>query len=136
MVCAWPVLHMALTGVKVPKLCVTDLPMFRLRTSSHSLVHFTSNTIHGFGGTLAMSLYHETASVLNTDTAAGGNLRSRVFTRKELKSPPTQVYALALETCKWSPILSEIITNSQLLQHEKKVSANDVLQCIKTNPLS
>lgn len=69
-----------------------------------------------------MSLYHEAASVLGTDTSAGGNLRSRVFGKKDLKSPPTQVYALALETCKWSPVLSEIIDNSQLLQHEKKVS--------------
>lgn len=68
-----------------------------------------------------MSLYHEAASVLGADASAGGNLRSRVFGRKDLKSPPTQVYALALETCKWSPVLSEIIDNSQLLQHEKKV---------------
>ncbi|KAJ4391964.1 hypothetical protein N0V93_005584 [Gnomoniopsis smithogilvyi] len=69
-----------------------------------------------------MSLYHETASVLDTDASTGGNLRSRVFNRKDLKSPPTQVYALALETCKWSPVLSEIIDNSQLLQHEKKLT--------------
>lgn len=68
-----------------------------------------------------MSLYHETASVLDTNASTGGNLRSRVFPRKDLKSPPTQVYALALETCKWSPVLSEIVNNSQLLQHEKKV---------------
>lgn len=71
---------------------------------------------------LTMSLYHEAASVLSADALAGGNLRSRVFNRKEqLKSPATQVYALALETCKWSPILSEVIDSSQLLQHEKKV---------------
>lgn len=68
-----------------------------------------------------MSLYHETASVLDADLSTGGNLRSRVFNNKALKSPPTQVYALALETCKWSALLSEIIDNSQLLQHEKKV---------------
>ncbi|CAN8096559.1 unnamed protein product [Discula destructiva] len=70
-----------------------------------------------------MSLYHETASVISADASVGGNLRSRVFNNnKELKSPPTQVYALALETCKWSPVLSEVIDNSQLLQHEKKLT--------------
>lgn len=69
-----------------------------------------------------MSLYHEAASVLGPDAVVGGNLRSRVFNNKDLKSPPGQVYALALETCKWSSILSEVIDNSQLLQHEKKVS--------------
>lgn len=72
-----------------------------------------------------MSLYHEAASVLGADLSAaigaGGNLRSRVFDRKDLKSPPSQVYALALETCKWSSVLSEVIDNSQLLRHEKKV---------------
>ncbi|KAJ4415419.1 hypothetical protein N0V82_007358 [Gnomoniopsis sp. IMI 355080] len=69
-----------------------------------------------------MSLYHETASVLDADASEGGNLRSRIFNRKDLKSPPTQVYALALETCKWSLVLSEIIDSSQLLQHEKKLT--------------
>lgn len=74
-----------------------------------------------------MSLYHETASVLDADTSAGagGNLRSRVFDRKDLKSPPSQVYALSLETCKWSSVLSEVIDNSQLLRHEKKVNTLD-----------
>lgn len=68
-----------------------------------------------------MSLYHEAASVLEAEISAGGNLRSRVFGRKDLKSSPNQVYALALETCKWSSVLSEIIDQSQLLQVEKKV---------------
>lgn len=72
-----------------------------------------------------MSLYHEAASVLDADLSAGGNLRSRVFSRKDLKSSPNQVYALALETCKWSAILSEIIDQSQLLHVEKKVSTPD-----------
>lgn len=69
-----------------------------------------------------MSLYHEAASVLDADLSTGGNLRSRVFGRKDLKSSPNQVYALALETCKWSSILSEIIDQSQLLHVEKKVT--------------
>lgn len=69
-----------------------------------------------------MSLYHEAASVLQQDSSSGGNLRSRVFNNKELKSPPAQVYALALETCKWSAVLAEVIDHSQILKHEKKAS--------------
>ncbi|KAK7736232.1 hypothetical protein SLS53_007067 [Cytospora paraplurivora] len=50
------------------------------------------------------------------------NLRSRVFDKKDLKSPPVQVYALALETCKWSSILTEVIDQTQLLKHERKLT--------------
>ncbi|KAI1799926.1 S-adenosyl-L-methionine-dependent methyltransferase [Daldinia bambusicola] len=84
-----------------------------------------------------MSLYHETADVLSatpstsaststsTSTSAsptGGNLKTRIFGKKDLKSPPQQVYALALETCKWSPVLKEVIDNSDLLRHERKLT--------------
>lgn len=69
-----------------------------------------------------MSLYHEAASVLQQDPSTGGNLRSRVFNKKDLKSPPNQVYALALETCKWSAVLAEVIDHSQVLKHEKKLT--------------
>lgn len=66
-----------------------------------------------------MSLYHEAAAILTNPE--GGSLKSRVFGAKNLKSPPAQVYALALETCKWSAILKEVVDNSQLLNHERKV---------------
>ena len=68
-----------------------------------------------------MSLYHEAASVLSQSGSEGGSLKSKIFSNKTLKSPKTQLYALALETCKWSGILTEVIDNSQLLQHERKV---------------
>lgn len=68
-----------------------------------------------------MSLYHEAASVLSGPRSDGGNLKSQIFRRKDLKSPPAQLYALALESCKWSAILKEVIENSQILQHERKV---------------
>lgn len=68
-----------------------------------------------------MSLYHEAASVLDVGPSPSGNLRSRVFNKKDLKSPPGQVYALALETSKWSSIVAEVIDQTQLLQHERKV---------------
>lgn len=66
-----------------------------------------------------MSLYHEAAAILTNPE--GGSLKSRVFSAKNLKSPPAQVYALALETCKWSAILKEVVDSSQLLNHERKV---------------
>ncbi|EON98121.1 putative nol1 nop2 sun family protein [Phaeoacremonium minimum UCRPA7] len=69
-----------------------------------------------------MSLYHEAADVLDTSKLDGGNLRSRVFGRKDRKSSPAQIYALALETCKWSLVLKEVVENAQLLQHEKKLT--------------
>ncbi|KAI1465059.1 S-adenosyl-L-methionine-dependent methyltransferase [Daldinia caldariorum] len=77
-----------------------------------------------------MSLYHETADVLSatpstsasTSASTGGNLKTRIFGKKDLKSPPQQVYALAVETCKWSPVLKEVIDNSDLLRHERKLT--------------
>ncbi|OTA94510.1 hypothetical protein M434DRAFT_394661 [Hypoxylon sp. CO27-5] len=70
-----------------------------------------------------MSLYHETAEILSASSSTvGGNLKTRVFGKKDLKSPQQQVYALALETCKWSSVLKEVIDNSELLQHERKLS--------------
>ncbi|KAH8889593.1 S-adenosyl-L-methionine-dependent methyltransferase [Thozetella sp. PMI_491] len=69
-----------------------------------------------------MSLYHEAASVLTQSGSEGGSLKSRVFGNKTLKSPKPQLYALVLETCKWSAVLKEVVDNSQLLQHEKKLT--------------
>lgn len=66
-----------------------------------------------------MSLYHETAQIL-ADTSRGGSLKNRVFGKKGLKSPPGQVYALAVESCRWSGVLKEVIEASGILS-EKKV---------------
>ncbi|KAI2638265.1 S-adenosyl-L-methionine-dependent methyltransferase [Xylaria nigripes] len=70
-----------------------------------------------------MSLYHETADILSAPSS-GGSLKSRLFGNKskQLKSPPQQIYALATETCKWSPVLKEVIDNSELLRHERKLT--------------
>ncbi|TLS27642.1 hypothetical protein PpBr36_05212 [Pyricularia pennisetigena] len=67
-----------------------------------------------------MSLYHEAAAILTHPE--GGSLKSRVFGAKNLKSPPAQVYALVLETCKWSAILKEVVDSSQLLNHERRLT--------------
>ncbi|KAI1820984.1 S-adenosyl-L-methionine-dependent methyltransferase [Xylaria intraflava] len=71
-----------------------------------------------------MSLYHETADILSAPSSAGGSLKSRLFGNKskQLKSPPQQIYALASETCKWSSVLKEVIDNSELLRHERKLT--------------
>ncbi|KAM5351484.1 hypothetical protein ACJ41O_004207 [Fusarium nematophilum] len=69
-----------------------------------------------------MSLYHEAAEVLSGSSNEGGSLKSRVFKKKNLKSAPNQVYALVLESCKWSPVLKEVIEKSELLKHERKLT--------------
>jgi hypothetical protein len=95
-----------------------------------------------------MSLYHETAAILSTPATHGGSLKSRIFgnrggagarnhvhvgngngkksddasnAKTGLKSPPAQVYALALESCKWSGVLKEVIEGAELLGRERKV---------------
>lgn len=65
-----------------------------------------------------MSLYHETAEIL---LMSSGSLRSRVFGKKDLKSQPAQVFALAIESCKWNIVLKEIIENSDFLRLERKM---------------
>ncbi len=67
-----------------------------------------------------MSLYHETAEVLTAESKS--SLKSRIFGEKSFKSKPTQIYALAAESCLWSPILKEVIENADLLRVEGKVS--------------
>ncbi|KXJ97740.1 NOL1/NOP2/sun family protein [Microdochium bolleyi] len=69
-----------------------------------------------------MSLYHETAEILSQPSSTGGNLKTRIFTNTKLKSPAQQIYALAVESCKWSAVLKEVIEASDLLRHERKLS--------------
>ncbi|KAK4123483.1 S-adenosyl-L-methionine-dependent methyltransferase [Parathielavia appendiculata] len=69
-----------------------------------------------------MSLYHETAAILTSPSSHGGSLKSKIYGNKDLKSPPAQVYALALESSKWSAILKEVVENSQFLQEERKLT--------------
>ena len=61
---------------------------------------------------------------MTLSSAEGGSLKSRIFNKKDknIKSPPGQLYALALETAKWSGILSEVVDRAEILRHEKKVS--------------
>ena len=68
-----------------------------------------------------MSLYFEAASILTPQDGASGSLKTRIFSNKDLKSPPAQVYALVSEASKWSFILKEVIERAQILQLERKV---------------
>jgi putative methyltransferase len=68
-----------------------------------------------------MSLYHEAADILTAPNDTGGSLKSRIFSSKTLKSQPAQLYALVIETCKWSFILKEVVERASLLSLERKV---------------
>jgi hypothetical protein len=70
----------------------------------------------------SMSLYWETADLLTAPANSGGSLKSRIFSKKDLKSQPGQIYALAIETCKWSSVLKEVVENADILRVERKVS--------------
>ncbi|UNI14320.1 25S rRNA (cytosine(2278)-C(5))-methyltransferase [Purpureocillium takamizusanense] len=69
-----------------------------------------------------MSLYHEAAEILSSSSTEGGSLKSRVFKKKNIKSSPNQLYALVLETSKWSSVLKEAIESAELLKHERKLT--------------
>lgn len=68
-----------------------------------------------------MSLYYDAAPLLLPNSDQAGSLKSRVFNSKGHKSPPKQIFALVTEASKWSPVLSEVIEKSRLLQFERKV---------------
>jgi putative methyltransferase len=68
-----------------------------------------------------MSLYYEASAILTNQDKKGGSLKSRVFAAKDLKNPATKVYALLVETLKWSPVLKEVIERSEVLRLERKV---------------
>ncbi|MCJ1247112.1 hypothetical protein MMC30_004323 [Trapelia coarctata] len=69
-----------------------------------------------------MSLYYDAATLLSRSNEHATSLKSRVYSTKGLKSTPSQLYALATEATKWSHILKEVVENSQLLNHERKLS--------------
>ena len=104
------------------------------RQRDQHLEFFTTHHNNGFFITSAldglkcvMSLYYEAAEVLASPTNAGGSLKSRIFSKKDLKSQPAQIYALTIETCKWSPVLKEIIEFADILRLERKVNSSYTL---------
>lgn len=69
----------------------------------------------------AMSLYYEGACLLSAKDQTG-DLKSRVFGAKGLRSPPKQLFALLSRSIKWSTILKNVIERSKILTLEKKAS--------------
>ncbi|KAL6871094.1 S-adenosyl-L-methionine-dependent methyltransferase [Trichoderma novae-zelandiae] len=69
-----------------------------------------------------MSLYHEAAEILTSSPDAGGSLKSRVFGKKKGKAPPGQLYALVVESAKWSVVLKEVIEKADVLRLERKLT--------------
>lgn len=80
-----------------------------------------------------MSLYYEAAGILEAPNTSGGSLKSRIFSKKDFKSAPAQIYALVIETCKWSAVLKEIIEKAQLLKLEPKLTP--ILSLLLTHDL-
>ena len=68
-----------------------------------------------------MSLYYDAAPLLLPSSDQSGSLKSRIFNSKGHKSSPKQIFAVVSEAAKWSPVLSEVIQKSQLLQLERRV---------------
>lgn len=69
-----------------------------------------------------MSLYHEAAQTLSKAGQNGGSIKSIVFGRKDWKSNPKTLFALATEAAKWSDVLTEVIEASGILALERQVS--------------
>jgi hypothetical protein len=68
-----------------------------------------------------MSLYYEAAAILANADKTGGSLKSRIYTKKDLKSTPGQIFALIAESSKWSVVLKDVIEKCGLLAAERKV---------------
>jgi hypothetical protein len=76
---------------------------------------------------IIMSLYYEGATVLSQRDQSSFSpsiVKTRVFSVKKgtFKSSPGQLYALILESVKFSTLLSSVIENSGILEIERKVS--------------
>lgn len=84
-------------------------PQKRSRTDNHKL---------------SMSLYYETATILENPDQIGGSFKARIFKKKDLKSKPGQIYALVAEASKWSRVLKDVIEKCAVLKEERKVCCN------------
>lgn len=69
-----------------------------------------------------MSLYYDAVSVLTAPSSTGGSFKSRIYSSRNLKSSPAQIYALVSEASKWDILLKEVIEAAGILKHEPKVA--------------
>ena len=68
-----------------------------------------------------MSLYFDAVSVLSTPSSTGGSFKSRIYSARNLRASPAQIYALIVEASKWDRVLVEVIEHADLLTQERKV---------------
>lgn len=68
-----------------------------------------------------MSLYFDAVAIL-TAPASGGSFKSRIYSARNLRATPAQIYALTIEASKWDTVLAEVIENADILSLERKVS--------------
>ncbi|KAF2827836.1 S-adenosyl-L-methionine-dependent methyltransferase [Ophiobolus disseminans] len=74
-----------------------------------------------------MSLYYEAAAILANTENTGGSLKSRLFTKKDLKSTPGQIFALIAEASKWSIVLKDLTPIlALLLSHDLLIAKSGV----------
>jgi hypothetical protein len=80
-----------------------------------------------------MSLYFDAVSVLTSPSSAGGSFKSRIYSSRNLKANPAQIYALVTEASKWDTLLKEVIENAGILNLEPKVRVK-LLQHLESRP--
>ncbi|KAJ6148781.1 hypothetical protein N7497_010763 [Penicillium chrysogenum] len=68
-----------------------------------------------------MSLYFDAVAIL-TAPSSGGSFKSRVYSARDLRASPAQIYALITEAAKWDTVLAEVIDKSGILALERKLS--------------
>lgn len=68
-----------------------------------------------------MSLYFDAVAIL-TAPSVGGSFKSRIYSARNLRASPAQIYALITEASKWDRVLAEVIEKADILSVERKVS--------------
>ncbi|CAI7671130.1 unnamed protein product [Penicillium pancosmium] len=68
-----------------------------------------------------MSLYFDAEAIL-TAPASGGSFKSRIYSARDLRAKPAQIYALVSEAAKWDIVLAEVIENADILSLERKLN--------------
>jgi putative methyltransferase len=73
-----------------------------------------------------MSLYFDAVAIL-TAPSAGGSFKSRIYSARNLRASPAQIYALITEASKWDRVLADVIEKADILSVERKVSTHPSL---------
>ena len=69
----------------------------------------------------SMSLYFDAVSILTAPPSIGGSFKSRIYSSRDLKASPAQIYALITDASKWDILLKEVVENAGILSLEPKV---------------